>query len=101
MSRSLDLPEFPEWLDEDSSDTLWAKIPPLAVRQANQAIERFNSGELDYVIGHASLAGLDTAVVLAVTPGGLIPVFAYVTPEVLPVLVPVVNGQPARRSGMN
>lgn len=101
MSQYPDLPEFPEWLDEDPSDTRWATAPPTSVRQAMQAIGRLNSGELDYVVGHASLAGLDTAVVLAVTAGGLIPLFAYVTPDLLPVLAPVVDGQPTRRGGMH
>lgn len=99
MTHPLDLPEF---LDETPDDSLWAKTPPAALRQALQAIERLGSGELDYVIGHASLAGLDTAVVLAVTAGGLIPLFAYVTPDIYQVLVPVAEGETKnRRSQLN
>jgi hypothetical protein len=92
MANHLDLPEFPELLDEEPDDTLWAKVPPLAVRQAMNAIERLCSGELEYVVGHASLAGLDTAVILAITPGGLIPLFAHVTPDIFPVLGPGAEG---------
>jgi len=80
---------------------------PESVVQALQAMQRLRSGELEYLVEHASLAGLETAVVLAVTPGGLIPLFAHVSPDILPVLFPVAErgdrerGRAAARTHLN
>ena len=43
---------------------------------------------------------VETSVVLAVTPGGLVPLFAHVTGDIFPVLVPATDsaGRPVSRS---
>jgi hypothetical protein len=76
-------PDLPAPTDGEPS----AQAPP-AVQQALDAMNRLCSGELDFAVGYARLAGLETAVVLAITPGGLVPLFAHVTPDVFPVLFP-------------
>jgi hypothetical protein len=63
--------------------------PPIAVQRAIDAMHRLCSGELEFVVGHAQLAGLETAVVLAVTPGGLVPLFTHVSDDVYAVLAPL------------
>jgi hypothetical protein len=90
MAKKPDSPDLPTSLDEAlGAGEAAAAAPPEAVQSALDAMGRLCSGELEYAVGRARLAGLDTAVVLAVTPGGLVPLFAHVTPDIFPVLVPV------------
>ena len=56
-----------------------------------EAMHRLCAGELEFVVAEGRLAGLATAVVLAVTPGGLVPLFAHVTRDIFPVLVPATD----------
>ena len=61
---------------------------PAAIEQAMAAMNRLCEGELEFAVAPAHLAGLETAVVLAITPGGLLPLFAHVSPDLAPLLVP-------------
>lgn len=65
---------------------------PGTVVAALDAMRRLCAGEWDFLVAEGRLAGLETGVVLAVTPGGLVPLFAHVSRDIFPVLVPAAAG---------
>lgn len=74
--------------------------PSREVLDTLETMRRLCAGELDFVVEAGRLAGLETSVVLAVTPGGLVPLFAHVTGDIFPVLVPAADaaGRPVSRA---
>ena len=83
-------------LDPEALDAL---VPPsdqgatAEVAATLEAMDRLCAGELDFLVAEGRLAGLPTGVVLAVTPGGLVPLFAHVSREIFSVLVPAPTGK--------
>lgn len=99
MARHTDLDEL-RGADEEAPESGLVPTQPgpsPEVAAAYESMQRLCAGALDFVVAEGLLASLRTGVVLAVTPGGLVPVFAHVSREIAPVLTPATDnaGRPA------
>lgn len=77
--------------DDPELPPSWARGDQAVARELAatlEAIRRLCTDEVEYLVAAGRLAGLETGVVLAVTSGGLVPLFAHVSRDIFPVLVP-------------
>jgi hypothetical protein len=77
--------------EPDAVGALEQMGPSREVAATLEAMQRLCAGELDFVVAEGRVAGLATGVVLAVTPGGLVPLFTHVSADIAPVLIPATD----------
>ena len=56
------------------------------MKRVGVTFRRLQNDDVDVVIAPATVAGLETVILCVVTPGGLVPLFAHLSPDILQVL---------------
>jgi hypothetical protein len=74
---------------------------PAAVRDALAALDRLWRDNDEITVARARVAGLETAVVGTLTPGGLVPLFVHISPDIAQVLAPVTENGRGPKSRLN